>query len=74
MTGPGDKTRPPLFFKFIADCEERTYQQLIADLDQQGLSTARAMADLKRQEASLRRCNPEAIAEPPAAPVWTATE
>jgi len=46
-----------LFFKFIADCEERISRQkrLIADLDQQGLSTARAKADLKTQEASLRQ-------------------
>jgi hypothetical protein len=43
--------------KFIADCEERISQQkqLIADLDQRGVSTLGARADLVKQEASLRQ-------------------
>jgi hypothetical protein len=57
MKGPRHRAPRPLSPKFIADCEERISQQhqLISELKQQGLSTAGAMADLKRNEASLRQ-------------------
>jgi uncharacterized coiled-coil protein SlyX len=57
MTAPRHKPPRPLFLKFIEDCEERISQQkqLIDGLNQQGLSTVRAEADLKKQKASLRQ-------------------
>ena len=63
MTGRRHTAPRPLFPKFIADCEERITQQhqLIAGLKQQGLSTSRAEADLKRQEASLRALENHAV-------------
>jgi hypothetical protein len=56
MNNPRHKTTNPLFLKFIEDCEERIsqQQQLIAGLQQQGLSTVRAEADLKKHQTSLR--------------------
>jgi hypothetical protein len=47
----------PLFSQFIADCEERITRQhqLITELKQQRLPTAGAIADLKKEEATLRQ-------------------
>jgi hypothetical protein len=52
-----------MFPKFIADCEERITQQhlLISGLQQQGLSTVSAEADLKKQKASLRALENHAV-------------
>jgi hypothetical protein len=63
MTGPRHKAPRPLFPKFIADCEERITQQhhLIAGLQEEGLSTSRAEADLKKQKASLRQLENHAV-------------
>ena len=63
MTGPRPKAHRPLFLKFIADCEERIAQQhqRISDLKQQGLPTAGAEIDLRKQKASLRALENHAV-------------
>jgi hypothetical protein len=63
MTGARRKAPHSMFAKFIADCEEGISRQhlLISELQQQGLPTAGAKADLKKLKTSLRALENHAV-------------